>query len=101
MDVTGSNDAENTNVIIHSKTGKVNQQWKVVYADEYPREPIKGELNEKFGLYVERPFYIISELPDHRRLEYLTSPDSLVIKTQNGRKHQIFYFDQKTLTIKT
>jgi hypothetical protein len=100
MDVSKAVDAENTNVIIHNKHGKVNQQWRVVYADEYPREPVKGELNEKFGLYVERPFYIVSELPEHRNLEVVDN-NQMAIKTKNGRKHQIWWFDQKTLTIKT
>jgi len=31
-----------------------------MYVDEWKGEPQKGELNEKFGLYVERPFHIVS-----------------------------------------
>jgi len=60
LDVHGGLDNENRNVIVWTKHGKINQQWDVIYADEYPDEPKKGELNKKFGLYVERPFYIIS-----------------------------------------
>jgi hypothetical protein len=62
MDVDGGLDNENRNIIVHARHGKVNQRWKVIYADEYPGEPKKGELNEKFGLYVERDFYVVSEL---------------------------------------
>jgi len=99
LDVQGGVDAENRNVIVHSKHGRVNQQWRVVYADKYPKDPVKGELNEKFGLYVERPFYIISELPEHRYLEDSYTHE-LAIKTRNGRTQQTWYFDQKSLTIK-
>jgi hypothetical protein len=86
MDVSGGVDAEQRNVIVHQKHGKVNQQWKIVYADEYPKEPTKGELNERFGLYVERPFYIISELGENRYGE-LMGNDDMAIKTRNGRVH--------------
>jgi hypothetical protein len=32
--------------------------WDVIYVDEWKGEPGKGELNEDFGLYVERDFYV-------------------------------------------
>ena len=60
MDVSGNLDAENRNIIMYKKHGGLNQQWDLIYADEYKGEPVKGELNERFGLYVERPFYIVS-----------------------------------------
>ena len=65
-----------------------------------PAEPKKGELNERFGLYVERDFYIRSEMPDNRYLDLINNRN-MVIKTKNGRKTQVWYFDQKSLTIKT
>jgi membrane carboxypeptidase/penicillin-binding protein PbpC len=46
-------------------------------------------------------FYIVSEMPEHRYLEVLNNRIPFVIKTQNGRKSQQWYFDQKSLTIKT
>jgi hypothetical protein len=36
--------------------------WDVIYVDEWKGEPQKGELNEDFGLYVERDFHIVSQL---------------------------------------
>ena len=63
-----------------------SQQWDIYYVDEtYPDEPKKGEINTEFGLYVDRTFYIVSELNDHR---YLSLPDNVnpAIKTRNGRK---------------
>jgi hypothetical protein len=100
MDVHGGLDHENRNIIVWNKHGKINQQWDVVYVDEYPDEPTKGELNEDFGLYVERPFYIVSQMPDNRYLDLINNRN-MVIKTPNGRNTQIWYFDQKSLTIKT
>ena len=50
-------------------------------------------MNKEFGLYVERDFNIISDLPDHRYLEVINNRN-LVIKTSNGNKGQRWYFDQ-------
>jgi hypothetical protein len=58
LDVSGNVDAENRNIIVHGPHGRINQQWDVVYVDEWKGEPGKGELNEDFGLYVERDFYV-------------------------------------------
>jgi hypothetical protein len=100
MDVSGGVDAENRNIIMYNKHGKINQQWDIIYADEYPEEPKKGELNKDFGLYVERPFYIVSALPDHRYLDLINNRN-MVIKTPNGRNTQIWYFHQQSYTIRT
>jgi hypothetical protein len=63
MDVSGGVDTENRNVIAWTKHGKINQQWDIYYLDQkIPGEPGKGELNEDWGMYVERPFYVVSEL---------------------------------------
>jgi len=100
MDVAGGQDSESRNVIMYKRHGKINQQWDIVYADEYPEEPKKGEMNEFFGLYVERPFYIVSKLGEHRYLDLLNNRN-MVIKTQNGRNTQMWWFDQKSYTIRT
>jgi len=86
--------------MIYKKHGKINQQWDIVYADEWPEEPKKGELNEDFGLYVMRPFHIVSAMPTHKYLD-LVNNRNMVIKTPNGRNTQVWYFDQASLTIKT
>jgi len=59
-DVSGGSDTENRNIIMYAKHGKINQQWEIVYADEWKGEPIKGEFSPDFGMYVERDFYIVS-----------------------------------------
>jgi hypothetical protein len=60
-------------------------------------EPKKGDFNPEFGLYVERPFYIVSSLGKGRYLDVVNS--RLVIKTQNEFDSQKWWFDQKTKTI--
>jgi hypothetical protein len=52
FDVYQGKDKENQNIIVWNKHGKLNQQWEVIYADQYPDEPTKGEMSNDFGLYV-------------------------------------------------
>jgi hypothetical protein len=85
LDIQGGVDAEQRNVIVWNKHGKINQQFDVVYADEWKGEPGKGEFNERFGLYVERDFYIVTEMASHRYLDLINNRN-FVIKTPNGRK---------------
>jgi hypothetical protein len=49
-----------------------------------PEEPKKGELNKDFGLYVERPFHIVSQMKSNRYIELINNRN-MVIKTPNGR----------------
>jgi hypothetical protein len=100
VDVSGGSDTENRNIIVHPKHGKINQQWDIVYVDEWKGEPGKGELNEDFGLYVERDFHIVSQLPDNRYLD-LVNNRNMVIKTSNTRNTQTWFFHQQSLTIRT
>ena len=100
MDVSGGVDAENRNIIMYTKHGKINQQFDLIYVDDWKGEPKKGEMNERFGLYVERPFYIVSQLPSNRYLDLINNRN-MVIKTPNGRNTQIWYFHQQSLTIRT
>jgi len=91
--VSGGNDNENQNIVMENKNGKVHQRWRVIYVDEYEKEPTKGQFNKKFGLYVERDFYVVSSLPDNRYLDLINNRN-MVIKTKNGRKTQVWYFHQ-------
>ena len=100
MDVSGNVDAENRNIIMYKKHGGLNQQWDIVYVDEWKGEPGKGELNEDFGLYVERPFYVVSQLPANRYLDLINNTN-FAIKTRNGRSSQTWYFHQQSLTIRS
>jgi hypothetical protein len=100
ISVDGSLDNENRNIIVENKNGKTGQKWKVVYVDEYEKEPTKGQLNKKFGLYVERDFYVVSALPEGRYLDLINNRN-MVIKVRNGRRTQVWYFHQQSLTIRT
>lgn len=99
LDVHGGVDAENRNIIVWNKHNGLNQQWDIRYVDEMRPEPKKGELNTDFGFFVERPFHIVSEMRSHRYLDMLGR--NLVIKTSNGKTSQVFWFDQRSKTIKS
>lgn len=62
MSIDGGVDAENRNIVANNKDGKIHQQFDIIFVDEWKGEPKKGELNERFGLYVQRDFYVISSL---------------------------------------
>jgi hypothetical protein len=98
--VSGGLDAENRNIVMEGRNNKVHQRWRVVYVDQYKGEPTKGQFNKKFGLYVERDFYVVSELKDNRYLDLINNRN-MVIKTRNGRKTQVWYFHQRSMTIRT
>jgi hypothetical protein len=101
LSVQSNTDNENRHITVNEKPdNRIAQQWEVIYADEWKGEPGKGELNEKFGLYVERDFYVVSELPQHRYLDLINNRN-MVIKTPNGRRTQVWYFHQQSLTIRT
>jgi len=60
--------------------------------------PGKGQFNRHFGLYVERPFHIVSQLPSHRYLDL--NGNNAGINAPNGSQSQVWFFDGKTKTIK-
>jgi hypothetical protein len=91
--VDGGLDNENRNLVMETNNGKVHQRWTVVYVDEYEKEPTKGQLNKKFGLYVERDFYVVSALPGGRYLDLINNRN-MVTKIRNGRRTQVWYFHQ-------
>jgi hypothetical protein len=59
-----------------------------------PKPPGKGEMNKEYGLYVERPFYIISMCGEKRYLDVIGT--NVVVKTPNEFDSQIWFFDQNT-----
>jgi hypothetical protein len=100
LQVQGNVDSEMRSIDNNKPTGALNQQWDVVYADEWKGEPKKGEYNEDFGFYVERPFYIVTQLPSRRYLSVINNRQ-ITIKTPHGQNTQTWWFDQRTLTVKT
>jgi hypothetical protein len=59
LDVYKGRDFENQNIVIWKKNGKLHQTWDTVFVSKM-RVPKKGQLNEDFGIYVDRTFYIVS-----------------------------------------
>jgi hypothetical protein len=100
LHVQGNVDAENRNIEAQNKNNGINQQWDIVYADEWKGEPGKGELNEKFGIYVDRTFHVISQLPMNRHLD-LMGGRNFIIKTDVNTVTQHWYFHQPSLTIRS
>jgi hypothetical protein len=98
MDVAGHRDRQHNNIGVYRKHHGLNQQFDLIYVDEWKEPPKKGELNEDFGMYVERPFMVRSDLPRGRYLDILGR--NMVIKTPNGRNTQMWWFDQRSRTIK-
>jgi hypothetical protein len=92
MDVHGGHDQENRNIIVWKRHKGLNQQWDIVYADDMEAEPKKGQLNKDFGFYVQRPFYIVSQMAQRRYLDAVDGRN-IVIKTPNSYKSQVWFFD--------
>jgi hypothetical protein len=86
LQIDGAREEVNTKIVVDKKDNGLNQQWEIWYEDEIPPEPKKGDLNKAFNLHIERPFFIVSQLPDNRYLDRIG--DNLVIKTPNGFKTQ-------------
>jgi hypothetical protein len=93
-------DIEQANIIMEDRNGKIHQRFRVVYVDEYEEEPTKGQFNKKFGPFVERDFFVVSALPGGRYLDLINNRN-MVQKVRNGRRTQLWYFHQQSLTIKT
>jgi hypothetical protein len=90
--------ATGDNLVVVADTNSKTVQWKIIYVDT-ARHYIKGEFHPRFGLYVQRYFYIISSLRSGRYLDIIGR--DVVIKTPNGRKTQVWYFDAKSETIRS
>jgi hypothetical protein len=97
--VEGNKDKENAYISWDNKrNNQMSQEFELVYVADFKPEPVKGELNPAIGLIVERPFFVVSGLKDGKYLDILGR--NMVIKTRNGRKTQMWWFDQKSMTIK-
>jgi hypothetical protein len=60
MWVQGDVDAESRYIYASKRKNHVSQQWTIIYADQWKRDPRKGELNPRFGFYVDRTFHFVS-----------------------------------------
>jgi len=78
LDVTGSKDDEGAAVGVANSTNQKNQRWKVVYLDKAAKTATKG-LNKEFGFHINRPFYLVSQLPFNRVAECIGA-NNIVIR---------------------
>jgi hypothetical protein len=83
---------------MYNKHNGLNQQWDIVYKDEMKPEPKKGEMNDDFNIYVDRPFHIKSMMKSGRYLDRVGN--NVVLKTANNRPTQTWYFHQYSRTIR-
>jgi hypothetical protein len=98
MEVHGGVDTENRDIVMSTFNGKKEQQWDLVYAKDWKGEPTTGQWNREYGFIVNKDFYIISLLGQGKYIDYVGR--DLVLKTQNGRASQKWYFDQPSRTVR-
>jgi len=100
MEVDGGADRENSNIAVgdaHANT--IRQQFKIVYLDEVPAAPKRGDYNKDWGLKIGEPFFLQTSLPSGRYLDMIGR--NMVIKTRNRYTSQMWYFDWRSKTIKS
>jgi hypothetical protein len=100
MEVSGASDSENRDIYMSNFHGRVEQQWDLIYAKDWKGEPTKGQWNRDYGFIVDTDFHIVSHLGTGRYIDYVSNAN-LLIKTQNGRKSQRWYFHQPSRTIRS
>ena len=71
-----------------------------MYTDDMKAEPKKGELAKDFGLYIERPFHIVTEMTSGRYLD-LEGKNLLLRRPTYGLTSQVFWFDWTSRTVRS
>jgi hypothetical protein len=99
MDVSNAEDKENKDIYMWQFNGGKHQQWDLIYKKDWKEDPTKGNFNSQFGFYVEKDFHIITAQGERRYIDYVSR--GLVLKTQNGRTSQKWYFHRDSRTIKS
>jgi hypothetical protein len=99
MDISGAVDAENRDIYMYKFNGKKHQQWDLIYVKDWKGEPTTGQWNRDWGFIVNKDFHIVSGLGSGRYIDYVSR--DLLIKTQNGRASQKWYFHQPSRTIRS
>jgi hypothetical protein len=70
-----------------------------LYLDQAAKTKTKG-LNAEFGFYINRPFYLVSQLPFNRVAEMLGGTNMVLKRWRNNAKNQQFWFDEVSKTIR-
>ena len=79
------NDEEGNPVQVWGNNGSKAQKWQVLYLDEADKDRKKG-FNKEFGLHINRPFYIVSELPFNRVAEMLGGTNMVLKRWRNNQR---------------
>jgi hypothetical protein len=73
--------------------------WDVIYLDKAGKIESEG-LNEEFGFHINRPFYFRSMMPMRRVMRCHGAGWIHLNRWVKGRKDQLFWFDEKTKTVR-
>jgi hypothetical protein len=84
IDVQGNKDEEGRPVIVNNNNKGTNQKWKIIYLDQAKKTETSG-LNEEFGFHINRPFYLVSELPMNRVAECIGANNIVIKRYAQGR----------------
>jgi hypothetical protein len=84
---------------VFNRHNGANQRWKVLYLDKKAKAETKG-LNEEFGFHINRPFYMVSELPFNRVAECHGAANVWLKRWRNNVRAQQWYFDEITKTLR-
>jgi hypothetical protein len=100
LDVLGNTDKEGQEVKVNNRHNGANQRWKVLYLDKKAKTETKG-LNEEFGFHINRPFYLVSELPVNRVAEMHGANNIRLKRWRKNTTAQQFFIDDVTKTIRS
>jgi len=81
-------------------TNARSQHWNVIYVDEIPKAPTKGQTHPDYGLAVERDFYLVSALPSRRMASHRVGTANILLKYRVNLPTQRWYFDGKVRCIR-
>jgi len=97
---TSNKDIEGQPIIVGKPTGGLNQKWNVLYLDKRGKTETKG-LNEEFNFQINKPFYLVSELPFNRVAEMHGANNVWLRRWRKNTLAQQFFFDEVTKTIRS
>lgn len=99
-EVNGNKDLEGQAVSIGGRQNGLNQRWTILYLDKKAATETKG-LNEEFGFHINRPFYLVSELPFNRVAECVGANNVALKRWRKNVLGQQYYFDEVSKTIRS
>lgn len=100
LDTAGGRSAHMTRLYWTAAKNAKSQHWNVIYVDDIPRDPTKGQLHPDYGLVVERDFYLVTSMPSRRMASYRQGSSSIHLKDRVNLSSQRWYFDGKKKCIR-